>query len=223
MSSPELIATLQQKKTALAQRCIEAMYRDPFWLERFGERGRQHAEEDAAFHVKYLCAALREEDAAIFRHYALWLRGVLAARGMCSWHLSESFRQLTLALGAEEIVPAGPVAAILANGAQSLGYRDGAAGELQSHVPELLDPKPGADYRTAELVSFLPDGLARGDTQAFAAHVKFLAEHLARSDADRSALAATLRELGQRLGALPCTEAAGKALELLAAGEPPPS
>lgn len=221
MVDATLIAALEQKKTALALRCIDAMYEDPFWLERFGERGRKHAEEDAAFHVKYLCAALREEDAAIFRHYAVWLRGVLASRGMCSWHLVESFRNLTLALGAEGVTPAGPVAALLANGSAALTYRDGAAGELAQHAARLLESKPGADYRNAELVSFLLDGVARGDIRAFPAHVTFLRERLATDTRTRSALATTLAELRERCRGLPCTDAAAKAVQLLDAAALP--
>lgn len=210
--TPQLLQALEEKKAALALRCIDAMYADPFWHARFAERGRRHAEEDAAFHLKYVSAALREQDLGVFRHYTVWLRGVLASRGMCSWHLSESFRQLTLALSEEGILYAEPAAQVLATGVRALAYVDGEAGELETHADVLR----GCDgYRVEELVSFLLDGVARGDSNAFRSHVEFLDGRLATGQTERAALRATLAALEASCAGLPCVGAATKATQLL--------
>jgi hypothetical protein len=187
------------------------MYRDPFWQARFAERGRRHAEEDAAFHLKYVSAALREQDLGVFRHYAVWLRGVLAARGMCSLHLGESFRQLTLALGEEGIAHAELAAEVLAAGVRALVYADGDAGELEAHA-DVLRERDG--YRVEELVSFLLDGIARGDGATFCAHVAFLDARLA-GPSEREALRQTLVALKAACLGLPPAPGVARAIQLL--------
>ena len=194
---------LEAKTAALSRRCIDAMYRDPFWSARFGERGHRYALEDSAYHVKYVVAALRAEDAAVFRNYALWLRGVLASRGMCSRHLAQSFEQLTAAMNDEGLDPDGfaPAAEILAAGVAVLEYTKGDAGELakcreavEAHVSRTL-PLETRPYRFDELWSFLLDGVDRGDSSAFPAHVSFLATSLATSPHETHALQLTLEEM----------------------------
>lgn len=210
--APQLLEALEQKKAALALRCIDAMYRDPFWQTRFADRGRRHAEEDAAYHLKYVLAALREQDLGVFRHYSVWLRGVLAARGMCSFHLSQSYRQLTLALGEEGIPQAEPAAEVLATGVRALTYVDGAAGELEARADSLRELE---GYRVEELVSFLLDGVARGDSSVFCAHIEFLDTRLAAEPSERVALRSTLQSLESACLALPASGGVDKALALL--------
>ncbi len=45
---------LEALTPALSRRCTDAMYADPFWQARFGQRGRHHADEDSGYHVRYL-------------------------------------------------------------------------------------------------------------------------------------------------------------------------
>lgn len=211
-ATAQLLEALEQKKAALALRCIDAMYQDPFWQVRFAERGRRHAEEDAVFHLKYVSAALREQELAIFSHYSVWLRGVLAARGMCSFHLSESYRQLTLALAEEGIPQAEPAAAVLATGMRALVYVDGDAGELEAGSDSLREL---GGYRVKELVSFLLDGIARGDASAFRVHVEFLDSRLASEPSERDALRSTLSALERAYLALPGSRAVEKVALLM--------
>lgn len=195
-----LAARLEAKAVALSRRCVEAMYRDPFWDRRFGERGRRHAEADSRHHVQYAVSALRADDIGIFRHYARWLRGVLAVRGMCSWHLAESFRQLALALAAESIAGAEGAVAVLDEGARALRYVDGPAGAL-AHAADAIRADVqaavplAAPYRLDELMSFLADSVALDHRTGFAAHVAFLEATLAADNPEREALARTLTAL----------------------------
>ncbi|HET9957007.1 MAG TPA: hypothetical protein VFQ61_21070 [Polyangiaceae bacterium] len=195
-AASDLATRLEQNIGPLSRRCTEAMYGDPFWSARFGARGRAHAEADSGYHVKYVAAALRADDVTVFKKYALWLRGVLVSRNMCSWHLAESFRQLTLAMRAEHLEGVDRAAEVMHEGALALGYQAGDAGELTAHLANIeRQAQPESCYRIAELLSFLADGLAHSDDRTFACHVTFLNDTLARDASEHRALLDTLRTL----------------------------
>lgn len=221
MAPDALIANLEQKKGALSARCIEAMYRDPFWQARFGDRGRRHAEQDSAYHVQYVIAALREGEVNVFCNYAVWLRGVLCSRGMCSHHLAESFRKLVRALAEEGVADAEPAAAVLLRGVESLRYGTGAAAELEQQETtlegQLRAELASEPYRFTELASFLKDALARGDGQGWAQHLTFLRERLAVSEAERAELDATVSALAPAALSLLSPDAARLAASLIKA------
>ncbi|MDF3066603.1 MAG: uncharacterized protein K0R38_2204 [Polyangiaceae bacterium] len=201
MTIEALCAELETKIVALSRRCIEAMYEDPFWMARFGERGRKHAEEDSEYHVKYIVAALRGSDAAVFENYARWLRSVLASRGMCSWHLAQSFWQLAQAMRAEQIAEAEPALSVLGVGRAALDYTIGNAAPIAAHAAELRAAVGDDAYRLEELWSFLLDAVDRDDAPAFRAHVDFVERALVQDDAERLRLARTLSAL-QSLAAM---------------------
>jgi hypothetical protein len=54
----ELSKAIRELGPELSRRAIEEMYRDPFWEDRFGARGRKFAAEDGEHHVVYLVQAL---------------------------------------------------------------------------------------------------------------------------------------------------------------------
>ncbi|RYZ07557.1 MAG: hypothetical protein EOO73_11300 [Myxococcales bacterium] len=199
MSAASLTTELETKIVALSRRCIQAMYEDPFWMARFGERGRRHAEQDSEFHVKYIASALRADDVALFENYARWLRGVLASRGMCSWHLSESFRQLAAAMHAEGVAEPEPALAVLDAGRAALHYQTGDAAPLAvqstTTLGALRDRLGEDSYRLEELWSFLLDSVDRQDASAFRGHVDFLSRTLVADEAERLKLARTLSAL----------------------------
>jgi len=192
----DLASRLEARAPALSLRCTNAMYLDPFWRARFGGRGRRHADEDSAFHVQYVVASLRSDDAGIFRGYAGWLRGVLAPRGMCSWHLAESFRQLTVAIRDEAIEGARPACAILADGVRSLAYASGDAGVFEARSEAIATRARrvlGSDaYRVDELLSFVGDTIDRGDDRSLASHLDFLRVVLAGAAGAGAALERTV-------------------------------
>src|ERR1043165_7247139 len=90
----ELAARLEAHAEELVRESLEAMYRDPFWLERFGERGRKFAREDRMYPLKYLPAALSIGATQTLEDYARWLQRVLTTRGMCTLHIEENFARL---------------------------------------------------------------------------------------------------------------------------------
>jgi hypothetical protein len=189
---------LEALTPALSRRCTDAMYADPFWHARFGQRGRHHADEDSAYHVRYLCSALRAEDPEIFRRYAAWLRGVLASRGMCSWHLAESFRQLAAAMREERVAAPEPAMELLKEGERALHYTQGDAGALQraaAAVAGQVRAQVPSSYRLDELLSFVADAIDRRDTSSVPAHVTFLRTTLARDEAERAALRRTIEAI----------------------------
>lgn len=200
MSGPSsaLLAELEAKSSNLSRRCTSAMYADPFWMARFGERGRYHAERDSEYHVKYVLAALRAGDSTLFGSYARWLRGVLVSRGMCSWHLAQSFRQLAYAVGEEGISHAEPALRVLDSGIGALVYDTGPAAPRAARADGLEEMRVqlGADaYRLEELSSFSLDALDRGAPEVFRVHVEFLRQTLACGEPARAQLSRTLDAL----------------------------
>ena len=89
---------LSAQARELSQHVLDRMYENPFWMQKYGERGRRFADEDSPFHLKYLDQALAANDLAVFQKYAKWLRSVLVSRGMCSEHLGENFSLLAEAI-----------------------------------------------------------------------------------------------------------------------------
>ena len=192
----ELISTEGPK---LSQRVLERQYLDPFWNERFGERGRGHADEDSDFHLKYLRRAIAANDPAVMVRYAQWLREVLATRGMCTRHLAENFHLLAAEIEAQRWEQGGQAVAYLRVAETALEYPSGAARALQqgeaslaseierrfreSHpeAPPRLARKT-SDFRDdiANLLSYVADALAFGSPTTLAAHAGWLQEHLVR-------------------------------------------
>jgi hypothetical protein len=68
---------LQARADALVAHALQAMYTNPFWEERFGERGRQFARADNHHHLSYLALALRVGSPEPLARYARWLQEVL--------------------------------------------------------------------------------------------------------------------------------------------------
>ena len=158
----------------LSQRVLDRMYENPFWMERYGARGRRFADEDSLHHVRYLEQALSEGEPALFERYATWLRSVLVSRGMCSEHLAENFRLLAAEIEARGW-PAGDEARlILERGAAALIYEDGDAARLERHRPQLLAAveraAAGANMREDDrryLVSYIIDAAATQQQAGF--------------------------------------------------------
>jgi hypothetical protein len=188
MSLPS-VEHLSQQADALAQRVISEMYRDPFWLERFGERGRQHALADARYHVSYLEQALTLGDPEIFLRYARWLQTVLVSRGMCSRHLEESFAKLQAAIQ-DDVPRAGDARDLLEQGRRALTYGAGGERELQECLPRLAEEVDRPEYgeqvpatHTAHplyQLSYLADALHAARPEWFEAQVCWLKASLER-------------------------------------------
>ncbi|HEX7667464.1 MAG TPA: hypothetical protein VF407_23190 [Polyangiaceae bacterium] len=151
----------------IAVRVVDRKYEDPFWLARFGARGRVRSEEDIAYHVDYLAQAIEADDAGILERYALWLRGVLTSRGMCTLHLDESFAQLEVSLPDDIRSVA---ASYIQKARSALRHENGPAGEIDraasSIVRAFVESAPANVERrvlasaVAHRLSYLADALA---------------------------------------------------------------
>jgi hypothetical protein len=173
--SSALRQELASRAVILSQRVLDHMYENPFWMERYGERGRRFANEDSLHHINYLDQALAAGDAAVFTRYAQWLRTVLVSRGMCSEHLAENFRLLAEAIAADSLPDAERAGEILLAGQRSLAYDQGDAAVLEAEKTRLIDAvreaeDPSAPMREDDrryLVSYLIDAAATGDSGPF--------------------------------------------------------
>jgi hypothetical protein len=190
----QLRDALERQALPLSQRVLDQMYENPFWMERYGERGRRHADEDSRYHVTYLQQALALGSPAVFTNYALWLRSVLVSRGMCSEHLAENYRLLADAILEAQLPDAEAATRLLDDARQALRYSTGEAARLDAErdrlalvVAQVAPAMREDDVRY--VVSYWIDGVATGDSTGFDTFV-------ARLDA---AVAAAVRDALRRL------------------------
>jgi hypothetical protein len=210
----ELVQRLLLEGPALSVRVLEDMYRaDPFWAERFGARGRRHAEEDARYHVSYLVQALQAGDEKVLTEYARWLQVVLTSRGMCTRHLADNLERLARAIG-EQGWPGGERAqAYLAAAVGALLYPAGAPRALQEGAGtvcdaalaalERLHPEWPAQERERchdalrTHVSYLADALALESVTSYFAYVRWVDDARARQGVPCEQLDALLAALAR--------------------------
>jgi hypothetical protein len=191
--STTLHDTLAAEGPAVSARVIEDMYGSPFWLARFGDRGRRHAGRDGDFHIQYLCEAVASGDAGVFVSYARWLREVLVTRGMCSRHLADNFVRLAAAIEREAWPGRERAVEILRAGAASLAYTDGAAALVER-------VRPAEDDDLDHFLSYLADATALGRPELFEQHVSFMAGFYLQEGQPISHLASRLAALDAMLG-----------------------
>lgn len=171
----------------LSQHVLNRMYENPFWMEKYGDRGRRFADEDSLFHLKYLDQALAADDPVIFEKYATWLRSVLVSRGMCSEHLAENFSLLAEEIESRGLPAAQAARQVLESGVRALIYTEGVAASLEARRGDLLtavERAPGASRMREDdrryLVSYLIDAAAAGNDDVFSAFAaRFDAEPVA--------------------------------------------
>ena len=211
MRAEEVDATEEQARAIeahaeqVARTVYARVYRDPFWDARFGKRGHYHTERDGNYHLSYLAQAVRARAPKVMAEYALWARGMLVPRGMCSHHLAENFGMIRDALAEQGI--AGDAAAILDAAALALTYTDGPSGALDRIAEGAVGTLAvqGGTSSTARdwrhHLSYLADAVALGRPELFSDYLAFLDRWQAEalpSAALRAQLAAVL---GERLPA----------------------
>lgn len=213
-----LVHALEARAPELSKRVLDQMYLDPFWMERFGARGRLKAEEDSRFHVAYLVQALLANDAGIMLSYTRWLQNLLVSRGMCSSHIDENFALLEQAL-ADEVAQSEPARVLLREARAALRYEAGPARELQElaaqlvrdGVESLLEKQPSWQSRfqdgaraalakdLAQHVDYLADAIAAGRLELFSNYVSWVGELLQRRAVPPEQLQQTLHWLADTL------------------------
>jgi hypothetical protein len=206
----ELARRLEQSANALSARVVQEMYEDRFWLERFGQRGLEHSQQDGRFHVSYLVQALIASDPGVLTRYARWLRSVLTTRGMCTRHLAENFERLARATQ-EQVFDSAAAVDYLRAARAALLDDAGPGRELQlaseniaarvcarEQEPASSDRGPAARDARAELLhllSYLADALSLGRSEHFIAHVRWLDGFFEREGVSDGQLEAWLEAL----------------------------
>lgn len=214
--NPRIVEELAARRTGLVRRVLDEMYADPFWMERYGERGRRYAEEDNGHHLDHLTQALGLQDPELFARYARWLRRVLVTRGMCSQHVAENFGRLERAI-AEVLPEADRALAYLQHGRDALAYTEGPAAELQACSGALLararaelsslgeaPATPCADAAhdgLASLFSYWVDAVALERPELLAEHACWLQRFAEQRGLPRGDLERTLSALADALEA----------------------
>jgi hypothetical protein len=205
----DLARRLEQSSNALSARVVKEMYQDRFWMERFGQRGLEHSQQDGRFHVSYLVQALIASDPGVLTRYARWLRSLLTTRGMCTLHLTENFERLARATQ-EQVFDSAPAVEYLRAAVAALLDDAGPARELQlasariacicarevDGAPSLgATPTREAGAELLHLLSYLADALSLGRSEHFLAHVRWLRGFLQREGVRDGQLEAWLEAL----------------------------
>lgn len=177
---------------AIASRVTDDTLQDPFWTNRYGDRGRTRTEEDAAFHVEYFLQAFVARDAEIVRRYARWLQTLLTSRGMCTAHIDENFARVGAAV-LHAVPRAHAIDGYVKAARAALLYASGAPREVQGSVER-------ADPSVREHLHYLADALALDEPEVFASHVTFAdaapsLDTIARTIADDSRLSPDAKAL----------------------------
>jgi hypothetical protein len=196
----DLADEIEVRADTLVERALIAMYTNPFWQERFGERGREFARTDGHHHAAYLVLALRAGSPESLTRYARWVQAILTTRGMCSRHLAQNFARLAEAIDTEGFQHADRARAYLNEAQEALGYPHDPARAVQASAtdvagraveiiaanhPERLDGsdesgRAGWVDDLAYQVSYLADALALERTDLFAEYVVWTAGALQR-------------------------------------------
>ena len=97
MSSPlsfdetaRLSTSIEAQRAEVVSETAAALLANPFWMRRFGERGRQFILQDLNYNFDFLTAAVRVASPTSLVNYYLWQREMLVARGLCTRHLHET-------------------------------------------------------------------------------------------------------------------------------------
>ncbi|HEX6240661.1 MAG TPA: hypothetical protein VFZ61_07205 [Polyangiales bacterium] len=224
----DLASRIERDGTRVSQGVLDDMYLDPFWEARYGARGRRHADEDSAHHLRYLAEALRGGEASVMTNYARWLRTVLVTRGMCSAHLADNFTRLAQALRAW-LPESQPALELLDQACAALRYSQGAGAFVEAHATEWLEllARSGEAQASGETwaltgparmrsyLSYLADALQLGRAELFVAHLRFVSELEQQRGGNARGLSVALASLHERvreLGNVAHAETASRAL-----------
>ena len=166
---------------AVGTRSIDAMYADPFWSARFGERGRTFANDDGRRHVQYLAEAVETGQPEPLATYVRWLQGVLTTRGMCSLHIHDTLLRLEDAVGAEDPELQAAASPFVMVATDALRPPDPAIARVYGEAVTQL--RPAAVHPCVEhpsfLLSYLCDALQFGRDENLLQHVDWLRQYAA--------------------------------------------
>jgi len=202
-----LVDRLRRAAHGLNLAAVEEEYRDPFWWDRYGERGLGFAQADGQHHFDYVAEAVLAGNPHVMAKYARWLRSVLVTRGMSSEHLADGFRIRARKLADTAWPDVQPCLDALATAADALLHGDPPAAGLVPHPgarPLPLWTALARDHTldvadihhdARHLLSYLADALAMARPDLLRDHLVWRAgfeRRRGRSDAYLPALLAAL-------------------------------
>lgn len=221
--SAVLLERLRAATPVLNLAAVDEEYADPFWWDRYGERGRRFMLADGQHHYGYVAEAVAGGSTALMIRYARWLRGVLVSRGMCSEHLADGFRIRARLLAERGWKDVAPALAAFAVGEAALRHDEGpAAGVLPepgARLPLAGEGIVGTDaerqHEARTLLSYLADALAEGRPQILLEHLAWRRGFDERRGRPAGHTPALLRALASTLpAASPAAELLAQALEV---------
>jgi hypothetical protein len=232
----ELSARVERVQVEVMESVIEEMYRNPFWQQRYGQRGEKQSNKDAAYNLKYLCSAIRMDTTSALEQYYRWLRGALVFRGMCTLHLAQTLdctaRHLTRLLPEDwpEIEP------YHVAGCQGLTYQQPTAHALNAHADEIaetatarmFDPPHTGDpaHETARRaclrdnlyhLAYLADAFEVNKPELFREYLAWVTGFLAQFDVQASSLYGSLKIIRNEIGAVLPNEHSAPVIQLMTA------
>lgn len=200
----ELVASIEAASARLSTVVLEEMYRDPFWDDRFGARGRKRAAEDGLHHLSNLAQALLAEDPAILTRYARWLQAVLTSRGLCTRHLEENFKRLADALALENMARGEEAVRYLALAEVALEYQSGPPQEIQRASKRIAARAAGLVQEhwvdeALTCLSYLVDSVALGRSETFCSYATWVSAFSERRGVPRGHFNEMIAALGEAL------------------------
>jgi hypothetical protein len=172
-----LIQKIAQVRQEAASSAMEEIYQNPFWKEKYGERGAKQGNKDMDYNFNYLEAAIRMDTSSALEQYYRWLRGVLVYRGMCTLHLVETLKCIGRHLSRllPEDWPA--IEPYHQSSYRGLSYHNSTANALNAHAV------PIAEATTRRMFHLGPAEQARQKERAYQAclrdnlyHIAYLAD-----------------------------------------------
>jgi MerR family transcriptional regulator, light-induced transcriptional regulator len=226
-----LTNSLTARKEALTLQVVDDMYQNPFWTNRFGDRGRKFAEADGQRHVDYLVQAIEVESPEILLNYTRWLRNVLTQRGMCSRHIGENLERLANAIEGNNLPDAPVAVSYLHQAVQALTYTDDSCREIQSNEDLLVQQTmhqiskasvehvPGVSSRddVRYFISYLVDALHMDTHQVFVDYIIWQGKYLEEQGLSRNIALDVLNIIDTSLKQIPAS-ASSEARGILEAG-----
>ena len=232
----QLCARIEAVREQLVERVLADLYPNPFWDDRYGQRGRQLCREDNHYHLDFMVASIRLNSPSALADYYKWLQLLLVRRGMCTYHIRQNMDQMGQHL--EALLPMDwPLIGVFHRagytgfhydhpGCQALAERQEAIAESttahmyasNSFWEQEFGPRGRALCREDNLyhLSYLQDSLGADAPRLFGTYLDWLTEFLGKRGVDSRHIRDDLRVLGREITRALPREDAQPFLDLLA-------
>jgi hypothetical protein len=86
----QLSEALENARQEIVTGVVAELAANPYWADRFGDRGLQFIQQDCQAHMDTLISSIQIDQPGFMPKHYKWLQGVLVHRGLCSRHLYET-------------------------------------------------------------------------------------------------------------------------------------